>query len=474
MNYDFIIIGSGAGGSAAAYRLARAGKSVLLLEKGTTLPRDGSTLDCDKVIRQGAFKSKEAWLDRDGKKLVPDEYCNVGGKTKWYGAALLRFSAREFEADPQFQCKAWPLRYDDIAPYYQEAEQLLGVRCFPIEADLGMLRDKIERSGSAWRSTPLPLALHQDILQQPLEAGHFDGFASARGLKADGQSLLDRLGPDTKLQLRGGQAVLRLVGDVSNPQRVTGVELENGEFFSAKRVLLAAGAMHSPRLLQAYLHASGLAAALPSADFVGRYFKRHLLTALLAFSKGKKTDLLRKTTAWFNDEFAHSSVQPLGFGPDVLAALIPAFVPRGFARFCCERAYGFFLQTEDGSNAENRVVAAGGPNGLSVLDYDPSRLPMAEREHLAMVLSFRKNLRAAGCISLTKPIPLAGTAHACGTLIAGEDPTRSVVDGYGNVHGLVNLTVVDGSVLPRSSRVNPALTIYAWALRSADHLLQDV
>jgi len=67
-------------------------------------------------------------------------------------------------------------------------------------------------------------------------------------------------------------------------------------------------------------------------------------------------------------------------------------------------------------------------------------------------------------------VPLAGTAHACGTLVAGEDPARSVVDRNGKVHGLDNLYVADGSILPRSSRVNPALTIYAWALRTADHL----
>jgi choline dehydrogenase-like flavoprotein len=45
-----------------------------------------------------------------------------------------------------------------------------------------------------------------------------------------------------------------------------------------------------------------------------------------------------------------------------------------------------------------------------------------------------------------------------------------VVDAGGRVHGMHNLYVVDGSVLPRSSRVNPSLTIFAWALRVADML----
>ena len=94
--YDYLIVGSGAGGAAAAYRLAWSGRRVLLLEKGSVLPTDGSTLDVDKVIRQGVFKSNEPWVDKDGATFVPEEYFNLGGKTKWYGAAVLRFDPQEF------------------------------------------------------------------------------------------------------------------------------------------------------------------------------------------------------------------------------------------------------------------------------------------------------------------------------------------------------------------------------------------
>ena len=73
-------------------------------------------------------------------------------------------------------------------------------------------------------------------------------------------------------------------------------------------------------------------------------------------------------------------------------------------------------------------------------------------------------------LALSERIGLAGTAHASGTLVAGADPSSSVVDSSGKVHGLESLYVVDGSVLPRSSRVNPSLTIYAWSLRAADRL----
>ena len=71
-------------------------------------------------------------------------------------------------------------------------------------------------------------------------------------------------------------------------------------------------------------------------------------------------------------------------------------------------------------------------------------------------------------------MPLSATAHACGTLVAGNDPRESVVDGNGKVHFMENLYVADGSVLPRISRVNPSLTIYAWALRVAGRLKDGV
>ncbi|MGB6307734.1 MAG: FAD-dependent oxidoreductase, partial [Steroidobacteraceae bacterium] len=89
-NPDAIIVGSGAGGAAAAYVLVRAGLNVLILEKGVVLPRDGSTLDDERVVMHGEFLSKEPWIDGRNNPICPEEHFNLGGKTKWYGAAVLR------------------------------------------------------------------------------------------------------------------------------------------------------------------------------------------------------------------------------------------------------------------------------------------------------------------------------------------------------------------------------------------------
>ncbi|HQR52919.1 MAG TPA: GMC family oxidoreductase, partial [Burkholderiales bacterium] len=155
---------------------------------------------------------------------------------------------------------------------------------------------------------------------------------------------------------------------------------------------------------------------------------------------------------------------------EIVRTQVPGFVPPAVAGFVARRAYGLFLQTEDGSHADNRILARANGSGLPQIDYDPERLPEAAGEHRRLRETLVRQLFSLGYLPVARAIPITGTAHACGTLVAGHDPATSVVDADGRVHGLDNLYVVDGSVLPRSSRVNPALTIYAWALRVASRL----
>jgi choline dehydrogenase-like flavoprotein len=469
--FDYLIIGSGAGGAAAAYRLAQSGARVLILEKGEMLPRDGSTLDPARVLRAGAFLSREPWVDRQGRTLYPEEHFNVGGKTKWYGAALLRFDPHELEADPAHHCLAWPFGYAEIAPYYAEAERLLEVRQFPLEPDFSRITAGLVRQDGAWRSVGLAVGLAADLLDDTEEARHFDGFASVRGLKSDAERcLLDRIRDRPNVAMLTGKDVTALLPAPSDPRRLAGVVCADGSRYAADRILLAAGALHSPRLLQHYLADSGLEQHLSAASQVGRFYKCHLLTALLAFGRRTVRDLLCKTALLLHEAMPHSSVQTLGgsLAEEIVRAQAPAFVPGGLVAPVARRAYGFFLQTEDGSHPDNRVIV--GKDGTPCLDQDLERLPEARAEHRLLVRTLSRQLLSLGYLPVAKAIGLSGTAHACGTLVTGSDPQRSVVDPFGLAHGLHNLYVVDGSVLPRSSRVNPALTIYAWALRVADKL----
>lgn len=462
--FDAIIVGSGAGGAAAAFRLGNLGLRVLVLEKGAPLPTDGSTLDIDRVVHRGEFLSREPWRDGSGRPVTPEEHFNPGGKTRWYGAALLRFAPHEFAADAGYGCAAWPLAAHDLEASYDEAERLLDVRTFDCEPALGGLLTRLERAGHDWQTTALPLALSSRILQHRHEATHFDGFASVADLKADADNaMLRRVAHLPNVQVLTSAPVADLVADATTGSRIAGVRLEDGREFRGRAVLLAAGALHSPRLLARHLRRAGLATRLPA---VGRNLKLHLLTAMVALSPSVKDDLLRKTTLLTHPRLPHSSVQPLGFDGELLGTLLPRALPRALTRQIGRRAYGLFLQTEDPSHPDNRVYD-GVDGGPPVLDYDSRRTPAALREHRQLVRSLQRSLLSAGHVSFTRRIGLGGTAHACGTLAAGTSPDDSVVDAGGRVHGFDGLYVVDGSALTRSSRVNPSLTIFAWSLRVA-------
>jgi choline dehydrogenase-like flavoprotein len=467
--HDVIIVGSGAGGAAAAYRLARAGKRVLLVEKGPFLPRDASTLDVREVFINGAFKNHDAWSDGQGHEFTPSEFYNVGGKTKWYGAALFRFRPQEFQAEPDFGLLGWPFGYEELEPFYDEASDLLEITAFANEPELQSIVGRITAADPNWKAEPLPLGLSKAILSNPEEAKHFDGFASPSGYKSDAErNLIDHILDLPDFTLLAGDPVTALISASDDPRRIVGVECVSGARHEAGTIVLAAGAMTSPRILQDYLRASGL--RLPCDRLIGGNFKMHINSAIMGFSPFVDHDVLRKTAVFFNERYPHSSMQCLGWmDADMLAALEPSRLPRFLNQFLGKRAIGFWATTEDGSSPENRVIS-GEPGGRPTLDYSLDRIMQSRREHEAMIEDWRLRLLEAGLIGFEKYTGIATTSHALGSMVMGADPSASVVDAHGKVHGLEGLYVGDGSPLPRSSRVNPSLTIYAWGLRLGHHL----
>jgi len=469
-DYDLIIVGSGAGGGAVAWQAVHAGLNVLMLEKGNRLPRDRSTLNVNTVFKEGRFKNKEPWRDGHGGTFVPDEYYNVGGKTKWYGAALLRFSQHEFEPDPAYRCLGFPFGYAELEPWYDQAEQLLHVNLFENEPELQQLIDKVVSQGSGWRCEPLPLGLKPEILNDEEEAKHFDGYASPCGYKGDSENnLIDKLADRPNFTLLVKKKVTGLLHDPATPDKIEGVVCLDGSWYRAKAVVLAAGAMTTPRIMQDHLAHTGLGPRLPSASLIGANFKLHINSALVGFSPFKATDVLRKTAIFMNEAYPHSTVQCLGWmDGDLLATQLPAAVPKFGTGALGARANGFFVTTEDSSAADNRIISGMGAEPTA--DYSLDRIPEAKAEHEAIIRDFTRRLLTAGIAGVDRYVGLAGTAHALGTMVTGNDPKASVVDPFGNVHGMDGVYVADGSVLPRSSRVNPALTIYAFGLRLGDHL----
>src|SRR5437016_10387161 len=149
----------------------------------------------------------------------------------------------------------------------------------------------------------MPMGLSADIVNHPQEAARLGGCACAKNLKGEAEtSLLSQLQARTNFTLLPDAEVDALLGHPGSPATVSGVRLRDGRIFYAPRILLAAGALHSPRLLSRYLSETGLGSVLPAAALVGRYVKLHLLTAMVSVSLGIKADLIRKTMVVRSEE----------------------------------------------------------------------------------------------------------------------------------------------------------------------------
>src|SRR6266852_134959 len=128
-HYDFIIIGTGAGGGTLAWKLAASGKRILIIARGPYVPREKDNWNSRAVNAEGKYNTKELWRDVAGKELHPHTNYYVGGNTKFYGAALFRLREQDFGELRHHGgiSPAWPISYDEIEPYYTKAEYLYQV-----------------------------------------------------------------------------------------------------------------------------------------------------------------------------------------------------------------------------------------------------------------------------------------------------------------------------------------------------------
>jgi choline dehydrogenase-like flavoprotein len=151
----------------------------------------------------------------------------------------LALAPREFEADPARGFLPWPIAYDELAPFYEEAERLLAVRTFTTEPDLQRLVAGLRGLDAGWSAHSLKLGLDADILEHADEVRRFDGFAR-RGAEERRRALpVDRVRsrPNSGSHRQGGAgAAARATGAT----RVGGGG-EDGTRYHADTVLLAAG-----------------------------------------------------------------------------------------------------------------------------------------------------------------------------------------------------------------------------------------
>src|SRR5580698_7843182 len=127
---DVVIIGSGMGGATAALGLAPTGANITILERGSQIAPSAHNRDARAVYQRNHFKSDGLWYLPTGEAIPAGNRFFHGGMTKFYGGVLYRFRERDFDgvSHAEGDALAWPIRYAELEPWYEQAERMYQVR----------------------------------------------------------------------------------------------------------------------------------------------------------------------------------------------------------------------------------------------------------------------------------------------------------------------------------------------------------
>lgn len=532
--WDAIIVGTGIGGATLGYALAHGGWRVLFCEKGQS--QSGrpefrgdyaeSFTACNptqagtgpEVLRRAGryWEFIEDHSRQKVRKLSPFIGAGSGGSSAIFGMAMERFFPADFEPRQNYADvaeaslpDAWPISYDELTPFYEAAERLYRLR----------------GGADPLRSGPVPTFLQPPPLtQQGQEMFQFlqrkgfnpyrvpmaceflpgcsccQGYLCARNCKNDSERICLRPAVvHHAAQIFDECEIVRLEATRSEVREIIANRKGRLLRLRGRIVVLAAGALQSPRILLDSMSPLWPAGLANDSGLVGRNLMRHFndLYAVFLPSTQHGSDNRRKEIA-LGDFYHHQgtklgTVQSFGRLPPasllaqslendlhespfhLLAPALSLIQPalHRFLRHLVNRSYVLATIAEDLPYADNRIslAAASGPERASsvalnytIRSYDRARIKLFRalmkdllRTHRFMLIKQAENNQML--------------AHACGTCRFGMDPHSSVLDRNNRAHGVANLYVVDSSFFPSSSGTNPSLTIAANALRVAAHLL---
>ncbi|SBS75570.1 Glucose-methanol-choline oxidoreductase [uncultured Mycobacterium sp.] len=526
--WDVIVIGAGMSGGMLGYRLASSGRRVLFVEKGhSTLPGVPGTIRgaVPEQAEPQAYRSEQSFYDalaragrttdeiedisaRSAKRFVPFIGAGTGGSSALYGMVCERFFARDFTprqnfADPGESTvpEAWPVSYDQMVPWYSEAEKLLGVRgqpdpLRPEAADLNIpAAPPFSMDNQPLVNYLAGRGLHPYHL--PMACDYTDDcatcqtFLCARSCKNDGarNGVLPAI-TEHGAQLLARCRVLHLEADRSRVRRVVCEQDGARLTLDAKVVVLAAGALSTPVLLLNSRSGDWPNGLANGSDMVGRNLMRHLLEPMEIWQQtGTRTSTASKEIG-FNDFYfwegqKYGTVQSFGAVPPVewmtnrpggqgkALRLVSPAIRQVYKRFLNG---GLVLAAimEDLPYLDNRVLPSEQPgtDGRQRLRMQYRLRPNEIERRTTFLRQLKEVFQPFRKLQLGSGKDNSNLGHVCGTCRFGTDPKSSVLDGNNRAHEVDNLYVVDTSYFPSSAGLNPSLTVAANALRVAEHIGQ--
>ncbi len=500
--FDAVVVGSGAGGAAAAWAMTRAGLRVLVLERGphyaakdffhdelAVCRRDFFVPDPSRdphvVVRGGGApeRSAEGWIS-----------CCVGGGTVHMSGYFFRMHREDF--------RGWPIRFEDLEPFYDEVEREIGVsgagvpgeprrRAHPLPPLLahpaaGLVQEACTKLGL--RAFPVPRAIVSGDYRGR-QACTYCGFCGSYGCEVDAKSstlatfvaAAQRTG---RLTLRARCRATRIVSSGGRAAAVLYRDARGAEQrVQARAVVIACSAVETARLLLGSEVANG-------SGLVGR----NLMFATLASGYGR---FPRTAPAWPASSerlpFIDRAVQDVPGAPrgtilfqrphpnPIFQAEKLAWnrgAPPASGAELKRRRREFFLETH---TIEWEAFSEFRPHEGCGVSLDPSvKDPAGERVARIRIGVHPESLAASDALAERARSILAAagalrqgetddervyTVLQCGTARMGKDPATSVVDAACEAHDLKGLFVADSSTFCSSGSAPFTLTILANALR---------
>ncbi len=549
--FDAIVIGSGVSGGWAAKELTEKGLKVLMLDRGIMVEH-GEDYDYDgkpayeipsrdimpkQLLESDYFIARYGYVSPGNRKFYNNDRLNpyaygegekfywirpgaVGGKSLIWGRWSFRWSPEDFEANKRENVGIdWPIRYEDLAPWYDYVERYAGVSGsrenlpqlpdsqfqppMPMNVAEKWLKERLETSSPGRKLIPARLSnMTEDKEAQGRSKCQFRnqcGRGCSFGAYFSTQAVtLPAARATGRLTLRSDAVVSNLEYDPKT-KRVTGVRVvdtktKQAEVIPARLVFLCASAMASTQILMNSRIPGTGKSHFDNSGTLGRYVMDHIFRVGISGEIPGMTDYIeygRRPGGVYIPRFRNVGGEEgvgfrRGYGYQGGARRDPA-PPQGFGASMKQgmRAYGPWkfgmgafgecLPYED-----NRVSLH--PDKVDRFGIPLMRFDVTFRENeLKMMRDARtegeKMLKAAGLLNVTSSegehVP-GDAIHEMGGARMGADPRQSVLNKWSQAHDAANLFVTDGAQMASVSCVNPSLTFMAFTARAADHAVKQL
>jgi len=487
---DVVVIGSGAGGAVAAYELAASGKKVIVLEAGSYVPSTNFTEELGKSM-EDLYQDQGSQSNLEGDLAVLQGAC-VGGSTVVNAAIAFR--------TPDHILKLWAEKFglenltpETLKPYFEKVEKHLSIHvneAWEIDAGNQLMAKGAKKLGLHWQP------VSRNIKSCALTGFCLSGCASDRK-----QSMLVTYLPWAVEKGAEVYADTKAQRIIEKDGRITGVEAQvidpktkeivSNITISSKVVVLAAGAIQSPLLLQRsdVANSSGKVgenfACHPSFFITGQY-EQSIYGWKGALNGGYIGDFMEHDKGGFL--LIPNMVGPLewsqsfgmGTGVEHLELMKDIKYMYGINTLMHDENHGSVYE-KDGVKTIDYTLHPKNIQSVKMALREASKLHFASGAKKVYLPSYTRTEitsvdeidAAIESISFEPNNLFMTSFHPQGTCQMGADAKTSVVSGTGESHDVKGLFVADASIFPQTTLFHPQQTVYTLASYIADQVIAD-